>query len=135
MAKGDVADRCFLATARTLRRYGFETLYDTCGNAAKVLRECLRRRGVAAEIVGRQFPRGQGKHFTVSTPDGELDPTIAFWPKHASYAGEVTRPPDAVPNALYRVRKGSPHGRWKKFPVDTDNMYACYSPTLQRKRG
>lgn len=135
MGTKDVADHCFHVAARTLRRRGYETLYDQCGNAATALRECLQRRGVPAELVARRFPGGQGRHFTVKTPGGELDPSIAFWPRRASQHGQVTRPMGATPNALYRVGKGSPHSRWRKEPVDEANMYACYLPGIQRRRG
>ena len=125
-----VLDHCFKAVLRVLQRNQYESPDGACIEAAVLLRECLRRRGINAELVRREMSGGRGGHWTVETPWGEVDPTCAFWPK-----GD--RPKDAEPGALYVVRRGrSPHGKWRRTAVDVDRAYAvAWSPHVQRRRG
>jgi hypothetical protein len=91
-------------------------LSGACLEASVLMHDWLQRHGLAADLVRRTIPE-LGGHWSVLVPGvGEFDPTIAFWPDAEAWG--ISGGP-----GLYHVRRGSPHGRWRRSSVDVCRAY------------
>jgi hypothetical protein len=87
-----------------------------CIEASVNMHKYLKDRGVNANLWRYVLPGGDG-HWTLVTPAGEFDPTIACW-KAGAPAGSAC-------GELYRVTGQSPHVAWQQDRhVDVKAAYA-----------
>lgn len=82
-------------------------LDGACLEASALMVKWLRQKKIDASLIRRKLNDEEG-HWTVWTPDGEVDPTIGAW---------SDRPRDSRPGVLYHVSPKSPHDNW---PIDWD---------------
>jgi hypothetical protein len=109
MRKTDDLAKCFVQARKALAREGV-ALNGGCLEASAEMVCCLRAKGADVRLIRRELPYGRGGHWTVATPQVEVDPTIGFW--------TTDRPRGVSRGALYIVSMKSPHRRWHRTVIN-----------------
>jgi hypothetical protein len=87
-----------------LKDIGITNLDGMCLEASCLLCAAIRSCGQKATLI-RRWSDEFGGHWSVKTPKGEFDPTIAYWDN---------APANAIKGHLYKVTKNSPHANWER---------------------
>lgn len=101
---GTDEDAVYQDMLQDLAQHGVGDLNGMCLELSALFQYRLSQADIPARLR-RRYSDEHGGHWTVETDDGEFDPTIAFWGKHA--------PEGSEPGSLYRVHDESPHHGWE----------------------